>query len=81
MHPQQNLQEEIDRAFGIAPNDVTDELEYQSIPEWDSVSHLVLVTELEAAYGITIDIEDVLTMGSVAIVRELLIKYNVVITD
>jgi acyl carrier protein len=55
MHSQQNLSEVIAKAFGIAPNDITDELEYQSIPEWDSVSHLVLVTELEAAYGITIE--------------------------
>lgn len=77
MHAQQHLQEVIAKAFGITPNDITDELEYQSIPEWDSVSHLVLVTELEAAYGITIDMEDVLTMGSVAQVKELLKKYNV----
>ena len=77
MHPQQNLSEVIAKAFGITPNDITDELEYQSIPEWDSVSHLVLVTELEAAYGITIEMEDVLTMGSVAAVKELLKKYNV----
>jgi acyl carrier protein len=78
MHSQQNLSEVIAKAFGIPPNDITDELEYQSIPEWDSVSHLVLVTELEAAYGITIEMEDVLTMGSVAQVKELLKKYEVI---
>ena len=78
MHPQQNLQEVIAKAFGIAPNDVIDELEYQSIPEWDSVSHLVLVSELEAAYGIKIEMEDVLTMGRVAQVKELLKKYEVI---
>jgi acyl carrier protein len=77
MQLQQNLQEVISNAFGIPVNDITDELEYQSIPEWDSVSHLVLVTELEAAYGITIEMEDVLTMGSVAKIKELLKKYNI----
>jgi acyl carrier protein len=77
MHPQQDLQEVIAKAFGITPNEITDELEYQSIPEWDSVSHLVLVTELETAYGISIEMEDVLTMGSVAKIKELLKKYNV----
>jgi acyl carrier protein len=77
MNQQQHLEQVIAKAFGIAPNDITDELEYQSIPEWDSVSHLVLVTELETAYGITIDMEDVLTMGSVAKIKELLTKYNV----
>jgi len=80
MHSQQNLQEVIAKAFGITPNDITDDLEYQSIPEWDSVSHLVLVTELETAYGISIEMEDVLTMGSVGKIKELLQKYNVVIT-
>ena len=79
MHSQQNLQEVIAKAFGIAPNDITDELEYQSIPEWDSVSDLLLVTELESAYGITIEMEDVLTMGSVAKIKELLKKYNLAI--
>lgn len=77
MHTQQHLQEVIAKAFGITPNDITDELEYQSIPEWDSVSHLVLVTELENAYGITIEMEDVLTMGTVAKIKELLKKYQV----
>ena len=72
-----HLQEVISKALNIPANDITDELEYQSIPEWDSVSHLVLVTELEAAYGITIELEDVLTMGSVAKIKELLKKYNV----
>jgi acyl carrier protein len=74
---QQNLQEVVSKAFGIPANEITDELEYQSIPEWDSVSHLVLVTELESAYGITIEMEDVLTIGSVAKIKELLKKYNV----
>ena len=72
-----HLQQVIAKAFGIPENNITDELEYQSIPEWDSVSHLMLVTELEAAYSITIEMEDVLTMGSVAKVKELLKKYNV----
>ncbi|WP_207513979.1 acyl carrier protein [Longitalea luteola] len=77
MHTQQHLQEVIAKAFGITANDITDELEYQSIPEWDSVSHLVLVTELETAYSITIEMEDVLTMGSITKIKELLQKYNV----
>ncbi|WP_205509628.1 acyl carrier protein [Longitalea arenae] len=77
MQTQPNLQEVIAKAFGITPNEITDELEYQSIPEWDSVSHLVLVTELENAYSITIEMEDVLTMGSVPKIKELLKKYHV----
>lgn len=56
---------------------VTDELEYQSIPEWDSMTHLVLVAGLETTFGIAIDMDDVLEMGSIGKIKTLLKKYNV----
>lgn len=32
---------------------------YGDVPEWDSVLHLRLVMEFEAAYGVSIPLEDV----------------------
>lgn len=61
----------IDAAF------VVDSLSYQGIPEWDSVSHMVLITELEDAFGISIDTNDVIDMSSVAKAKEILAKYNI----
>lgn len=65
------------KAFEIPVETVNDELEYQGIAEWDSMSHLVLVSELENAYGISIEMEDVLEMGSVEKVRGILQKYGI----
>jgi len=61
----------------IAPEAVTEELRYNSIPEWDSVAHMALVAELEDAYDIMLDTDDIVDMSSVAKIREILKKYDV----
>lgn len=61
----------------IDPASVTDELAYQSIKEWDSVAHMVLVTALEDNFEIMLDTDDIIAMSSVAKVREILAKYDV----
>jgi acyl carrier protein len=64
-------------ALGIDQARVTDTLEYNSIPEWDSVAHMALIAELENAFGIMLDTDDVIDMSSVAKAREILKKYQI----
>jgi acyl carrier protein len=77
MNTTQTLQDIIAAALSIPAEEVTDDLSYQSIPEWDSVSHIYLITELEAAFNITIDTDEVLEMSSVEKVKETLRKHNI----
>lgn len=77
MNTTQTLQDIIAAALSIPANEVTDDLSYQSIPEWDSVSHIYLITELEAAFNITIDTDEVLEMSNVEQIKETLRKHNV----
>ena len=77
MNTTQTLQDIIAAALSIPAEQITDDLSYQSIPEWDSVSHIYLITELEAAFNITIDTDEVLEMSSVEKVKETLRKHNV----
>lgn len=64
-------------ALSIPEDKVVDSLEYQSIPEWDSVSHMILITELEDVFNISIDTEDVIDISSFLKAKEILVKYNV----
>lgn len=64
------------RAFEIPVEQVNDQLEYQAIAEWDSMSHLVLIEELESTYNITIEMEDILEMNSVERIKLALKKYG-----
>ncbi|AIL47058.1 acyl carrier protein [Elizabethkingia anophelis] len=73
--------EKLKKAFAdallIDESNVTDSLVYQSIPEWDSVSHMILINEIESTFDISIETDDVIDMSSFAKAKEILNKYNV----
>lgn len=52
-------------------------LEYQAIPEWDSVGHMGLIAELEEAFDIMFDTEDIIDFSSFEKGKEILKKYGV----
>ena len=64
------------RVLGIAPERVTDDLRYASIPEWDSIAHMSIVAALEEAFGVMIDMDDVIDMSSVGKARQILAKHG-----
>ena len=64
-------------ALAIDGGLVKDSLAYQSIPEWDSISHMVLISRIEEAFDVSIDTDDVIDMSSVGKAKEILKKYNI----
>ena len=71
------LYEIFSNSLNIALGDVNEELTYQSIPEWDSVAHMVLVAGLEEGYDIMLDTDDIIDMNSVENARDILKKYSI----
>jgi acyl carrier protein len=64
-------------ALNIPVESVTDELAYQGIPEWDSISHMVLISQLEEDFGVSIATDDVIDMSSVAKAMDILGKQGI----
>lgn len=52
-------------------------LEYQAIPEWDSVGHMGLVAAIEDEFDIMLDTDDIIDFNSFNKGIEILKKYNV----
>ena len=52
-------------------------LKYQDIKEWDSVGHISLVGELEDAFDIEMDTDDIIAFSSYEKGKEILAKYDV----
>ncbi len=77
MDTQQQLQQAFSDALGIPPEKVTDGLTYNTIPEWDSTAHMVLIAELENVFDVMLDTDDIIDMSSVAQAKLILQKYNV----
>lgn len=76
-----NNKKEYDRAFietfDIESEDLDENLEYQSIPAWDSVGHMSLIAELEDSFDISLELDDVIEFGSYKTGIETLKKYGV----
>lgn len=64
-------------SLGIQKDLVNDDLQYNSIPEWDSIGHMALVAEIDDAFDIMLDTEDVIDMSSFAEAKRILQKYGV----
>ncbi|XFA99097.1 acyl carrier protein [Candidatus Izemoplasma sp. B36] len=52
-------------------------LKYQDVPSWDSVGHMSLMAELEEAFDIMMDTEDILDFSSFEKGFEILNNYDV----
>ncbi len=53
------------------------DLKYQDIPEWDSIGHMELMSALENAFQIEIEIDDIIDFSSYVKGIEILKKYSI----
>lgn len=52
-------------------------LKYQDVPTWDSVGHMSLVSEIEDAFDIQFETDDIVDFNSYQKGMEILAKYDV----
>ncbi len=57
--------------------DSIEEIEYQKVEGWDSVGHMNLISELEEAFDIMFDTDDILAFNSFKAGVEIIKKYGV----
>jgi len=73
--------EKLTQAFATALNInkalITDDLKYQGITQWDSVTHMILIAELESVFDIAINTDDIIEMSSFAKAKEIIRKYGI----
>lgn len=62
--------------LNVEKNTLSD-LKYQDVPAWDSVGHMSLMTEIEEAFDIMIEMDDIIDFSSFEKGKEILMKYNV----
>ena len=65
-------------SLNIDSQRIVDELSYNMIPEWDSVAHMVLIAEIENAFDIMLDTDDIIDMSSVGKAKEILSKHKII---
>ena len=67
-------------SFSLDENALNNDIEYNSIPEWDSIGHMAMIAELEEVFSISMDIDDIIEFSSYKKGIEILVKYEVSIS-
>jgi acyl carrier protein len=65
------------KALEIEKSKFSDKIKYNEIPEWDSIGHMSLMSELEEKFSITIDTDDIVDFDSFNKGKEILGKYDI----
>ena len=65
------LRRVVSEVFGITPEEVTDEVSPDTIDDWDSLSHLRLVTALEEAFALKFENAEIMDMTTVGAIRDI----------
>ena len=64
-------------SFDIEKSMLNEELKYESIPEWDSVGHMTMISNLEEVFDIVMEMDDIIDFSSFEIGKEMLKKYKI----
>ena len=64
-------------AFGVGESALNAGFTFKSVPQWDSVAHLSLISELEDAFDLLFEPEDILHYESYENGKKILQKYGV----
>jgi len=52
-----------------------DNIEYKSVEAWDSIGHMMMISELESEFGISIEMDDVIVISKISECIDILKKY------
>ncbi len=77
MNNKQKYDQAFIESFSIDESKLGDNLEYNTIPEWDSVGHMGLIAELEEVFDIMMEMDDIIDFSSYKKGFELIAKYGV----
>ena len=64
-------------SFSIDESVLNGNLEYNTIPEWDSIGHMALIAALEEAFDIRMETDDIIDFSSYKKGKEILAKYGI----
>ena len=65
------------KSFSIDEKKFNEKIKYNDIPEWDSIGHMTLMSDLEDGFNISIDTDDIIDFSSFKKGIQILKKYKV----
>lgn len=73
------LQSLLAEAFGAEESELDDAASPESVPGWDSLTHLNMTVALEERFGIALSMDDIMAMQNVGEIRRVLRTHGVAV--
>ncbi len=78
MENEKKLKKTFCSALSVAEDKIDNSLEYNGIPEWDSIGHMTLISAIEEEFKISIETDDIIDFSGFKKGKEILSsKYNI----
>lgn len=77
MSNKQKYDEIFKSVFEVTDEQLNEQLVYTSVPQWDSIGHMAMIAELEDAFDIMMETDDVIEFSSYYKGMEILKKYDI----
>ena len=77
MSNKQKYQDIFIESISINAKKFHENIEYNEIPEWDSIGHMKLISELEEGFNISMETDDIVDFSSFKKGIEILKKYSI----
>ena len=71
------LKEILTKVLLIDKATIIDNMSRKTVKEWDSMAHLMLVSEIEAVFEVTMDDDDIMEIQTVADIKKILQKLGI----
>jgi len=71
------LKNAFQQALGMAPDANFEEAQYGDTEGWDSAAHMALIAEIEGAFDIMLDTDEVIGMSSFGKAREFVANHGI----
>jgi acyl carrier protein len=65
------------KSFSMEKKKFNEKIKYNDIPEWDSIGHMTLMSDLEDGFDISIDTDDIIDFSSFKKGIQILKKYKI----
>ena len=77
MNSKQKYQDIFIKSLSIDSKKFNEKIQYNEIPEWDSIGHMTLMSGLEEEFKINMDTDDIVDFSSFKKGYEILGKYGI----
>lgn len=70
------LKQAFEKGLGIPSDSSFETLEFAKSEKWDSIAHMKLISAIEEAFSIHLDVDEIIGMSSYLVAREIVKKYR-----